>query len=107
MSWILCTIDCIWSVWVVDYISCLNGNKHGYMIKIVNNNYVKNRKATETRKIDLWYVRRNRLCVFLLAGIQLSIDHSIYWYPSTPKDKRKLDVANMSNNTKELITILK
>ena len=69
------------------YVSC-NEDKLGYVIAIVDNNYEKIREAAETRRIDLLYVRKDRLCVVPLVGIQPSINCSIHWPPSPPKGEK-------------------
>ena len=43
----MCTINCIRSVWVEDYVHW-SEDKLGYVIDIVNDNYVKIKEVIET-----------------------------------------------------------
>ena len=57
------------------------------MMTIAVKYYIKLGKATGARRTCIQYVKWNKLCVFILAEIHLSINQRILWPPFTQKDK--------------------
>ena len=106
MSAILRTIDYLKSVRIGDYVQ-YNDEQFGYVIEIIDDDNVRIREATETRRVEMDVVERNTIRVVPLAGEKPSVDRNIRRPPSPPDDEKRLIIKDRSDVSQELINTMK
>ena len=106
MSAILTTIDYLKSFRIEDYFQ-YNEDKFGYVIEMIDNDKVLIREASETRRVELDEVFKNTIRVVPLAGSKPSVDRNIQQPPSPPEDKKRLIIKDRSDESQELIDVMK